>query len=188
MMKRLLKVFLILVMSFVLINVATVKADDSNDDVEFNDFVYVSTKKRENNKIKVQYQISFEASKSIVVEEISYEIRSQQGNIPILSKCVSTTQKYTFMVEDWQTGTLELVIKYTIANDGVPSFNDGKTYVKTMYLVDNAAWMEEIDWGKSIILGIFTMICVVVATSIIISSSKKELLIKEIEDEWEEES
>lgn len=182
-MKRIIKIFLILFMVFSLSNIINVRANDSSDVVGFSDFVYTSTKKRENNKIKVHYQISFEASESIVVEGISYEIKSQQGNIPISNKCVSKSQQYAFTVEDWQTGTLELIIEYKVAKDGIPPFNSGQTYTKTFYLVDNGAWKEEIDWSKAVILGLFTMICVVAATSVIILSSKKEIMIKEIEEE-----
>lgn len=183
-MKKLIKIFLILFMTFIFTNITSVGANDSSDVVEFNDFVYTSKKIRENNTIKVCYHISFEASKPIVVEKMTYEIKSQQGIIPISNKYVSKNQRYDFTVEDWQTGTLELVVAYKIAEEeGIPPFNSGQTYTKTIYLVDNGAWKEEIDWSKAIVLGLFTAICVVAATSMIISSSKKELLIKELEEE-----
>lgn len=183
-MNKIIKIFLVLFIVFIFTNVTSVGANDSSDGVEFDDFVYVSKKIRENNTIKVCYQISFEASQPIVVEKITYEIKSQYGYVPNSNKIIGKSQKYDFIVEDWQTGTLELVIEYMIAEEeGIPPFNSGQTYTKTIYLVDNGAWKEEIDWSKAIILGLFTTICVVAATSIIISSSKKESLIKELEEE-----
>lgn len=185
-MKKSMQIFLLLfVMMTSLICVGSVKADDTNVAVEFNDFVYAMTYKYENGEKKVYCQIAFEASQPVAIKAIAYEIKSQQGDIVIYNKNVSKSQSYSFVIEDVQTGTLKLVIEYNVAdNDGLPLVD--KTYTKTVYLA-NGTWKEEMDWNKAIILGFFTMICVIAATSVIISSSKKEMLNKEMEEDWEEE-
>lgn len=156
---------------------------ETNDLIEFNNFVYLSTKTRENSKIKVHYEFSFETDFPIVVYNIVYEIKSQKGVINVKDKNISKKQSYEFTVEDWQTGTLKLEIEYAVVEEegSVPPIEP--EYVKTFYLAENSQWKEEVGWGNAVALGIFTTICVVVASSLIISSSKKEYITKESEEE-----
>lgn len=180
-MKKMMKMFILFLFILLSTTIFSVQAETS-DSIEFNNFIYLSRKTRENNKIKVHYQFSFETDVPVVVHNIIYEIKSQKGDINIENKNISREQSYEFTVEDWQTGTLKLKIVYEVVEEGKDPTGEIK-YTKTLYLAENSKWKEEVGWGNAIALGIFTTICVVAATSLIISSSKKEYIIKELEEE-----
>lgn len=174
-----------LLLCFILMNlfiIPCVSMANSDDDVSFDNFVYVSTKTRKNNKIKVFYKCSWTTNVAISVENVIYEIKSQEGNLSVMNKGVCQEHRYDFIVEDWQTGTLKLTIEYRKADeDGIPDLT-GKVYTKTFYLAENSKWKDEVNWPEAILFGLFTTICVISATMMIIANSKKEY-INQKEDE-----
>lgn len=159
-----------------------VSSNNEDNSIEFNNFTYSSTKIRTNCQQKVKITCTFDTNEPIRISKIHYEIESQNGTVENFDKQPGKEQSCSFVVEDWQIGTLKLDITYELCDeDGYPTF-DGE-YVKEFYLAANSKWKEEINWPSAILLGFFTMVCVISATSIVISSSKEEKIIKELDEE-----
>ncbi len=158
-----------------------VSSNSEDNSIEFNNFTYSSTKIRTNCQQKVKITCTFDTNQPIGIRKIHYEIESQNGTIENYDVKLGKEQSCSFVVEDWQIGTLKLDITYELCDEyGSPT---GEEYVKEFYLAANSKWKEEINWPSAILLGFFTMVCVVSATSIVISSSKEEKIIKELDEE-----
>jgi len=159
-------------------------SNSKDDSIEFSNFTYSSTKKRTNCQQKVKITCTFDTNEPIIISKIHYEIESQNGTVENYDKQPSKEQSCSFVVEDWQIGTLKLDVTYELCDEDGNPLLDGKEYVKEFYLAANSKWKEEeINWPSAILLGFFTMMCVISATSIVISSSKEEKIIKELDEE-----
>lgn len=161
----------------------TVSSNGEDDSIEFNNFTYSSTKIRTNCQQKVKITCTFDTNEPIIISKIHYEIESQNGTVENYDKQPGKEQSCSFVVEDWQIGTLKLDVTYELCDEDGNPLLDGKEYEKEFYLAANSKWKEEINWPSAILLGFFTMVCVVSATSIVISSSKEEKIIKELDEE-----
>ncbi len=72
-----------------------------------------------------------------------------------------------YTIQNWQTGTLELEIKYKNFEE-ISEVNTKKFYIP------GGKWLkEEVSWGVSLIFGFLTTVCVGIGTFIIIENSKK---------------
>ena len=163
--KMLMLVLLMLVMT--LTNSGVVKAEDS--DVEFIDFNYSSTKIRENGKIKVRFSCNWETEEYIIVTGLSYKIRNQSADIYGTKLPKGNKHHIDFVIENWQSGTVELTINY---NCDVP--DETNIHTKVIYLTTSNWQNEEISVGNAIVLALLATICVRLCTFLIIENTKKE--------------
>ena len=74
-----------------------------------------------------------------------------------------------FVIENWQSGTVELTINY---NCDVP--DETNIHTKVIYLTTSNWQNEEISVGNAIVLALLATICVSLCTFLIIENTKKE--------------
>lgn len=159
-MKKLFKVIVVLIVIFS--SFICVKAEK----VDFENFEFSSQRIRERGrKVKVRFDCIWDTNKEIVIDSIQYVINDQEGRPEVTSK--GKEHHITFDVENWQAGTMKLVIAYKNID------NLSITEVEEFYLTTNS-WQEEIDVWKSIALAVVTTFCVGLATFLIIENNKRE--------------
>ena len=175
-MKKIIKYALIVILTVFLFNCyldkTNVEANEEAQEIDFIDFNYTSSKIRENGKMKVKFSCNWKSNKPINITGLQYRIHSQSANIINMPVSKGQNHYVEFIVENWQSGTVELIINYNQVGYEFGAINE--EYTKVVYLT-TSSWQEaEISWFSSISLGLFATVCVGFATFIIIDHSKKD--------------
>ena len=188
-MKKIAKLLLILFVLMMLFSINSLESITHAEEADFNNFSFVTSKTRENGKIKVIIKLGWETIDEIAINSITTEINgltqsTEKVNISVAeietidengNKIVKYKYSADYVVEHWQIGTMNLYIKYF-------NLNDGEHYVKD-YCIAGGEWLsEEIKWNKSLFYGLFVTGCVVLGTYIIIETSKKGYLNSDSEE------
>lgn len=142
------------------------------DSVEFKNFEFKIAKIRDRGKMKVELTLSWDTKEVIIIEQITSRISDLEQisqNIEYHQSDNKDLQHYeiNYTIQNWQTGTLELEIKYKNFEE-ISEVNTKKFYIP------GGKWLkEEVSWGVSLIFGFLTTVCVGIGTFIIIENSKK---------------
>lgn len=149
---------------------------NANEDLSFYDFDFETEKIREDGVRKVKIEISFATKERIRIEGLTSKIENQQQNILVKVQPIERDGMYyyefDFTVQNWQIGTVELVIDYCSEEN----FNPNSIISKTIY-IPGGRWIDqEVSLGQAIIYGLVATISVGAGTFIIIEISKKDLL------------
>lgn len=174
--KYLLLIISIVVLLFCVTTYTTRFNTNASDDLDFYDFEFETEKIREDGIRKVNIEISFATKKRIKIEGLTSKIENQQQDIKVKSQPIEKDDMYyyeiEFTIQNWQIGTLELVIEYSIEENFDPEGISSKTFY-----IPGGRWIDkDVNLGQAIIYGLVAAISVGAGTFIIIEISKKDLL------------
>ena len=125
------------------------------DSVEFKNFEFKIAKIRDRGKMKVELTLSWDTKEVIIIEQITSRISGLEQisqNIEYHQSDNKDLQHYeiNYTIQNWQTGTLELEIKYKNFEE-ISEVNTKKFYIP------GGKWLkEEVSWGVSLIFGFLT--------------------------------
>lgn len=168
-MKKLIKMLLLLIFLSLIVLIVPENIKAENNDVEFIDFNYTSTKIRENGKIKVRFSCYWETDEYVIVTGLSYKIHNQKADIYGSKFTKGNIHHIDFIVENWQSGTVELTVDYNC-----DLLDESNKLTKTIYLTTSNWQSEEISIGNAIVLAIFATVFICLCTFLIIDNTKKE--------------